>query len=117
MKKLFVTLVLLLSITVSAQQELDQKIRTSNDYKKELSVLKLTLDQEPQYFQIVKKYIVLNYDLQELNISSTEVKKREDVLEEKKCDELKNILSQEQLTSYKKLSTERITADRAKKRY
>ena len=55
MKKLFVTLVLLLSVTVSAQQELDQKIRTSSDYKKELSVLKLTLDQEPQYFQIVKK--------------------------------------------------------------
>ncbi|MCL9805652.1 hypothetical protein NAT51_08965 [Flavobacterium amniphilum] len=117
MKKLFVTLVLLLSVTVSAQQELDQKIRTGSDYKKELSVLKLTLDQEPQYFQIVKKYIVLNYDLQELNIPSTEVKKREDVLEEKKCDELKNILSLEQLASYKKLSTERITADRAKKRY
>jgi hypothetical protein len=117
MKKLFVTVVLLLSITVSAQQELDQKIRTSNDYKKELSVLKLTLDQEPQYFQIVKKYIVLNYDLQELNIPSTEVRKREEVLEEKKCDELKNVLSLEQLASYKKLIAERVSADKARKRY
>lgn len=120
MKKLFVASVFLLSMAGYSQmssQELDQKLRTSKEYKNELSVLKLSLDQESQYFQITKKYVKLNDDLYEQNVSNSEFNKKEDELEDKKYAELKNFLSEEQLANYKKVATERRTANRSKKKY
>ena len=120
MKKLIALSVLLLSIAGYSQtntQESDQKLRTSKEYKKELSVLKLSTDQEAQYFQLTKKYARLNDELYELNIPSSEVIHKEDALEEKKYAEMKQLLSEEQLVTYKKVASEKITAERARKKH
>ncbi|HKX85838.1 MAG TPA: hypothetical protein VJL37_04145 [Flavobacterium sp.] len=120
MKKLFIAAALILSVvgySQSKEQDLNQEIRTSKEYKKELSTLKMSLDQETQYFQLVKKYIKLNDELFEANVSSADRIKKEDALEEKKYAELKNFLSEEQLTAYKKIASERVAANRAQKKH
>ncbi len=120
MKKLFVVSVFLFSLTSFAQsklEHLDKEIRADKEYKKEVTVLKLSSVQEEQYLQITKKYLLSVEDVRELNIPSEEVRKKEDVLELQKAEELQKILNESQFAKYKEIAAEKITAYRSKKRY
>ncbi|MFC7773260.1 hypothetical protein [Flavobacterium sp. GCM10027622] len=116
MKKLFIVSVLLLSIA-GYSQTANKDLRTSKEYKKEVSVLKLSSEQEAQYFQLTNKYVGLNDELMEMNIPSSEVVKKQDALEEKKYAEMQQLLSEEQFTTYKKLAADKIAAARNLKKY